>query len=116
MKCSSVCCMGAIESYVTLVFFFFGGVVAVLFRFCSPCQARCLIGRPIADDASAEITFMTEKMFPLKDFERAVSGGNATGLGPSLRCAVEAGAKRPAGALVTETPAKVKAPRWTVTP
>ena len=71
MKCSSVCCMGAIESYVTLVLFFFGGVVAVLFRFCSPCQARCLIGRPIADDASAEITFMTEKMFPLKDFERA---------------------------------------------
>ena len=39
MKCSSVCCMAAIESYVTLVSFFFGGVVAVLFRFCSPCQA-----------------------------------------------------------------------------
>ena len=38
MKCSSVCCMAAIESYVTLVLFFFGGVVAVLFRFCSPCQ------------------------------------------------------------------------------
>ena len=35
MKCSSVCCMAAIESYVTLVLFFFG---AVLFRFCSPCQ------------------------------------------------------------------------------
>ena len=30
MKCSSVCCMAAIESYVTLVLFFFGGVVAVL--------------------------------------------------------------------------------------
>ena len=30
--------MAAIESYVTLVLFFFGGVVAVLFRFCSPCQ------------------------------------------------------------------------------
>ena len=30
--------MAAIESYVALVLFFFGGVVAVLFRFCSPCQ------------------------------------------------------------------------------
>lgn len=81
-------------------------------------QARCLIGRPIADDASAEITFMTEKMFPLKDFERAAFQVETRQVW-DLLCdgrAVEAGAKRPAGALVTETPAKVKAPRWTVTP
>ena len=92
MKCSSVCCMAAIESYVTLVSFFFGGVVAVLFRFCSPCQA--------APSQSAGM----KKLQQLKEI--LVEEGRA----------VEAGAKRPAGALVTETPGKVKAPRWTVTP
>ena len=105
MKCSSVCCMPAIESYVTLVSFFFGGVVAVLFRFCSPCQA--------APSQSAGM----KKLQQLKEI--LVEEGRETRQVWDLLLdgrAVEAGAKRPAGALVTETPAKVKAPRWTVTP
>ena len=64
-------------------------------------QARCLIGRPIADDASAEITFMTEKMFPLKDFERAAFQVETRQVW-DLLCdgrAVEAGAKAPSGCL-----------------
>ena len=81
-------------------------------------QARCLIGRPIVDDTSGEITFMTEKMFPLKDLERKALQTETREVW-ALLCneqTVESGAKRPAGALVTETPAKVKAPRWTATP
>ena len=84
MKCSSVCCMAAIESYVTLVSFF----LAALSPYCSAfvLHVRQLKSKRWHEEAAAIERDSGGENVPFERLRaRGVSGGNATGLGPSLR-------------------------------